>query len=81
MERLDEFPEQLRGEPEVMPWEETSAPVVWPFGTRAGTPLKDFSSNALLRMRGEVERKNGKGSYFVPLLEAIEQVLRSREGL
>lgn len=63
-----------------MPWEDSEEPICWPFGERAGTPLEDFSSNALLRMRGEVERKNGKGSYFAPLILAIDAVLTERQG-
>ena len=56
--------------------------ICWPFGERAGTPLHDFSSNALLRMRGEVERKNGEhGYYFDFLLAAIDEILYEREGL
>jgi len=79
-ERLDEFPDALR-DTTVYPWDETEAPICWPFGERAGEPLTAFSSNALLRMRREVEAKNGRGSYFLPLIEAIDEVLLSREGL
>jgi len=77
---LDDFPEALRDET-VYPWEDSEEPVLWQFGERAGTPLEDFSSNALLRMRGEVERKNGKGFYFAPLIQAIDDVLFERGGL
>jgi len=80
VERLDEFPAALR-DTETYPWDEAEEPICWPFGERAGTPLEDFSSNALLRMRGEVERKNGKGSYFAPLIQAIDDVLFDRGGL
>ena len=77
---LDEFPDALR-DTTVYPWEETDPPICWPFGERAGEPRTAFSSNALLRMRREVEAKNGRGSYFLPLIEAIDEVLLSREGL
>lgn len=82
-EELSDFPAAF-AKADPMPWdaeEETGEPVLWPFGERAGTPLQDFSSNALLRMRGEVERKNGKGSYFAPLIQAIDDVLFERGGL
>ena len=78
-EPLEAFPEALR-DTETYPWE-GEEPICWPFGARAGTPLEDFSSNALVRMRGEVERKNGKGSYFAPLIQAIDEVLFERGGL
>ena len=79
MERLDEFPEALR-DTETYPWDEESEPVLWPFGPRSGTPLTEFSSNALLRMRGEVVKKNGRGDYFAPLIFAIDTVLTERQG-
>lgn len=65
-----------------MPWEtDESEPVLWPFGPRSGEPLTAFSSRALVRMRHQVEEKNGAGSYFLPLLTAIDAVLFEREGL
>lgn len=79
-EELSDFPAAFKT-PDVMPWDETEEPVLWPFGPRSGEPLIAFSSTALVRMRGEVERKNGKGSYFKPLLDAIDAVLFERQGL
>jgi len=80
-ERLDEYPEVFR-RPDPMPWDsDAPVPVLWQFGERAGTPLTDFNSRALVRMRGEVERRNGKGSYFAPLIQAIDDELFSRGGL
>ena len=64
-----------------MPWDETEEPICWPFGPRSGESLTAFSSAALLRMRRQVEEKNGAGSYFLPLLTAIDGVLFEREGL
>src|SRR6266550_3326981 len=81
-EELSDFPAAF-AKADPMPWDEpddSPGTILWPFGTSAGTPLEDFSSNALLRMRGEVERKNGKGSYFAPLLQAIDAVLTERQG-
>ena len=76
---LSQYPDF--GKPDVMPWEgEQSEPVLWPFGPRAGTPLEDFSSNALVRMRAEVVKKNGRGDYFAPLVLAIDNVLTERQG-
>jgi len=77
-EPLDAFPEALR-DTETYPWE-GEEPICWPFGTRAGTPLQEFSSRTLLHFRGIVERKNGKGSYFAPLIQAIDAVLTERQG-
>jgi len=83
VERLDEYPEVFR-RTDPMPWDEpddSAGTILWPFGERAGTPLQEFSSNALVRMRNEVELKNGRGVYFKPLLDAIDAVLFEREGL
>lgn len=80
MESLDEFPSALRDDT-VYPWD-APEPVLWPFGPRSGEPLTNFSSRALVRMRGEVERKNGKlGHYWDRLLQEIDRVLYAREGL
>jgi len=80
-EELSDFPAALR-DTETYPWEaSTEPPVLWPFGATAGTPLKDFNSRTLLRYREIVERKNGGGSYFQPLLDAIDAVLTERQGL
>jgi len=79
VERLDEFPDALIDGSDY-PWEQEERTIIWPFGPRAGTLLTGFSSNALLRMRRQVERKNGMGSYFLPLLQAIDKVLMSRMG-
>jgi len=79
-EELSDFPAAF-AKADPMPWDLDQPEVVcWPFGERAGTPLQEFSSNALLRMRGEVERKNGKGNYFAPLIAAIDAVLTERQG-
>jgi len=79
VERLDEFPEALRDDT-TYPWDAEESPIYWPFGPRAGTPLGDFSSNALVRMHREVELKNGAGHYFDPLLQEIERMLTERQG-
>jgi hypothetical protein len=78
-EELSDFPAALR-DTETYPWEESEPPILWPFGNRAGTPLGDFSSTALVRMRGEVERRNGRGSYFDFLLASVDEVLLARMG-
>lgn len=81
-EELSDFPAAF-AKADPMPWdaeEETGEPVLWPFGATAGTPLKDFNSRTLLRYRELVERKNGGGSYFQPLLDAIDTVLTERQG-
>ena len=77
-EELNDFPACLR-DTETYPWE-GEEPICWPFGIRAGTPLQDFSSATLLHFRGIVARKNGRGSYFKPLLDAIDAVLFERGG-
>ena len=75
---LNDFPAALKGN-DLMPWEETALPTVWSLGNRAGTPLINFPSNALVRMRGEIEATDD--SYFQSLIAAIDQVLYARQGL
>ena len=82
-ESLDDFP-AVFAKADPMPWDEpddSARTILWPFGERAGTPLQDFSSNALVRMRAEVVKKNGRRDYFAPLIFAIDTVLTERQGL
>ena len=78
MDRFDEYPKQLQGEPPKMPWEESEASrVPWINGRLLG----EFSSPTLLSFRKLLVRKNGaKGHYFDPLILAIDEVLTERQG-
>jgi hypothetical protein len=75
---LDQYPDF--GPPDVMPWD-TAPPseasqVLW----ITGEPLGDFSSRTLLAHRQLLIKKQGRGSYFQDLIEAIDTVLTERGG-
>ncbi len=78
-ENLSDFPEALRGEPEVMPWD-TGEPLRWQWGRHAGLALREFKSQELIYMRRQVERRNGAGTYFQMYLDEIDAILTERGG-
>ena len=78
-ESLSDFPPALRDET-VYPWESEppseAAQTLW----ITGEPLGDFSSQTLLAHRRLLVKKQGKGSYFMDLISAIDTVLTERGG-
>ena len=82
-ERLDEYPNF--GEEEPLPWEpDYESLTICPFSNMKsfGKPLESLTSTQLLAVRREAERRNGKlGTYFQPLIEQVEAVLRERGGV
>ena len=76
-ERLDEYPDALKGT-DKMPWDESDADrALW----IDGTPLGDFPSSTLMAHRKLLVKKNGeKGHYFDDLILAIDDILTERGG-
>jgi hypothetical protein len=79
-ERLDEFPDALR-DTTVYPWEETDPPICWQWGADKNRPLRDIASRELIRKQDWLRKKQGTGTYFSEMLQAIEEILQEREGL
>ena len=83
-ERLDEYPHQLETPDDGYPWEPGYAPVLLnPFSNMRsfGKPLVSLTSPQLLAVRGECERRNGEhGTYFLPLMAKMDEILTERGG-
>ena len=75
-EQLDEYPDAFQGT-DKMPWETSEADqVTW----IDGSPLGDFPSSVLLSHRKLLVKKQGKGSYFQDMIDAIDTILTERGG-
>ena len=64
-----------------MPWDSEppseASRVLW----ITGEPLGEFSSQTLLAHRKLLVKKQGRGSYFQDLIDAINAILTERGGL
>ncbi len=82
-ENLSDFPESLRDDARY-PWETPvveAGDLIWQWGLDAGKPLKEIASRELVRKQKWLLQKQGAGSYFQKLVDGIETVLQSRDGL
>lgn len=80
-EELEDFPAAFQ-DSEVMPWERgEDLTVPFPSSRFCGRPLRSLLSPELLRVRKEAVRRNGRlGSYFLPVIVAIDEILSERMG-
>ena len=75
-----EIPEALRRPEPPYPWEEPPPTVRWMWGADTGKPLTAIGSKELLRKRRWLVEKQGMGTYFTRLIQAIDDILMERGG-